>query len=112
MAATAARRLRTPEPAPLPASLLSGGFHDRKGRIILGTPEPAACPFCNRPEHVIIVGSLGVVDEPPTYHVTCEQCGADGPPAGSRRAAAVLWNLHGVTQESRLFRLLCGPGEA
>jgi hypothetical protein len=111
MVASALRK-RPAEPAPVAHSLLSGGFHDRHGRVILGTPAPAACPFCTRPDDVIIIASLGLVDEPHMYRVTCGKCGAEGPQARSRRAAAVLWNQQGVTLESRLYRLLCGPGEA
>jgi hypothetical protein len=87
-------------------------FQDQRHRVVLGTPEPVACPFCNQRDHLVIVRSLSVLDSPPLYHVTCESCGADGPEASCRRAAAVLWNVQGVTAENRYYRLLCGPGEA
>jgi Lar family restriction alleviation protein len=87
-------------------------FRDEQRRMILGTPHPAACPFCDRHEDLVVVRGLSVLDSAPLYHVTCECCGAEGPAARSRRAAAVLWNAIGVTAENRYHRLLCGPGEA
>jgi hypothetical protein len=77
----------------------------------LGTADPAPCPFCARRDHLIIIEGLSLLDAPPTYHVTCDSCGADGPQARSRRAAAALWNDLGVIAEHRFYRLLCGPGE-
>jgi hypothetical protein len=87
-------------------------FHDQRRRIVLGTPTPAACPFCALRDELVIVQDVSVRDRAPLYHVTCECCGADGPKARSRRAAATLWNELGVTAENRFHRLLCGPGEA
>lgn len=113
MAAAALRRRRTLKPAPRQAPAapaLLGGFHDVRGRIILGTPAPAACPFCNGTE-AIRVHSLGSARAAP-YHVSCEKCHADGPGALSRTQAAMLWNQRGVTDASRMYRWLCGPGEA
>jgi Lar family restriction alleviation protein len=100
------RRTAAHVPARAPAA-----FQDRRGRIIIGTPSPAPCPFCNQFDDVVIIRGLTILDEAPLYRVTCERCAADGPLASSRRTAAALWNRHGVTEENRLYRLLCGPGE-
>jgi Lar family restriction alleviation protein len=89
-------------------------FLDRRGRLILGTPEPQPCPFCGTAHDLILTrnGHVGGKDHDSTFYVTCESCDAVGPLAGSRREAARLWNKLGVTEESRLQRLLFGPGEA
>lgn len=87
-------------------------FRDPRRRVILGTPDPAPCPFCARRDALIIVADLSLLDVPPRYHVNCGRCGAEGPQARSRRAAAALWNTLGVSAEQRFYRLLCGPGEA
>jgi hypothetical protein len=109
----AAQMMTQPRPALLPA-LLPTCFHDRRGRLILGTPAPLPCPFCGTAHDVILVrnGHVADDDRDPTFYVTCESCDAVGPLAGSRRQAAWLWNQLGVTQTSRLHRLLFGPGEA
>jgi hypothetical protein len=106
-----ARVSKRSTPPPLPA-VNQPCFHDRRQRIILGLPDPQACPFCARRDVLVIVQNLSVLDAPPAYHVTCDCCGADGPEASSRRVAAALWNRLGVTRENRFYRLLCGPGEA
>jgi Lar family restriction alleviation protein len=87
-------------------------FHDAQRRIVFGAPDPAACPFCAKRDELVIVSDMSELDSAPLYHVTCECCGAEGPQGRSRRTAAVLWNERGVTAENRLYRLLCGPGEA
>jgi Lar family restriction alleviation protein len=87
-------------------------FQDRLGRLILGTPAPMPCPFCGTAHDVILARNGHVRDKAPTFYVMCESCDAVGPLASSRREAARLWNQLGVTEESRLHRLLFGPGEA
>jgi hypothetical protein len=87
-------------------------FRDRRQRIIVGAPDPEACPFCARRDALVIIQGPGLPDTPLLYHVTCDSCGADGPEASSRRTAAALWNRLGVTRANRFHRLLCGPGEA
>lgn len=88
-------------------------FRDRRQRVILGTPDPAPCPFCARRDGLVIVAArLTLLEAPPLYQVNCDNCGSGGPQAPSRRAAAALWNTLGVTAEHRFYRQLCGPGEA
>lgn len=86
-------------------------FRDRRQRVIWGTPDPAPCAFCDRRDALVIAAGLEAVRTAARYHVTCGHCGAEGPQAPSRRAAAALWNTLGVTAEQRFYRLLCGPGE-
>lgn len=111
----AAQAIDTLFPAWLPAgapprSHWTPCFQDRRGRFVLGTPAPEPCPFCGTADDVILVhAGHGDVS---MFNVVCESCDADGPLASTRREAARLWNQRGVTPESRLHRLLFGPGEA
>lgn len=76
-------------------------FNDHTtGKHIPGMPEPNPCPFCKKIEFAGIV-EVSATTKPTrelargdtaTYHVQCDQCGAEGPSASSQLEAAELWN--------------------
>lgn len=63
--------------------------HYESGEAIEGLPAVHPCPFCRRIE---FGGIVTVKSDPPTYHVQCDHCGADGPCGGSPADAAQAWN--------------------
>lgn len=60
------------------------------GTPIPGTPAPVPCPFCGTVELVAIEDCS--CEDTPSFHVNCDQCGAEGPIADSALEAATAWN--------------------
>jgi Lar family restriction alleviation protein len=79
-------------------------FHEHCfGTPIPGLPDPKPCPFCGRVEFggIVQVGEEGDEYGAPIFHVSCDNCGCDGPLAMSQAEAAALWNDRCVAKGER-----------